>query len=263
VNPAGPSWSRCLRHGAAWAVSLAAVCVLLAGCGDDAQEPLVKQYPLDAGWSWDYRRMVDVELLDGSGTRAHLLDSARVECEGMVVLEGGTSFSVVSAILSDGPPVRGQDYFQQSPSDLQHRVGAPGGGDLDILPKPGASGGGTTSWAVPSGPGGGPAQEGRQRTVLAYPLLTGNSWVMQLDPRVVTRRVVTEEPVTVIAGRFPAVRIETTIHTDPPLQYTDWIAEIGLVRRELDWVVDEYLFQGNPAQEHVHAVIELHRYSRP
>jgi hypothetical protein len=232
----------------------------MGGCAEDVPGPLVTSYPLQEGWSWDYRRAVEGELLNGSSDRVQQLDSARVEAVGSVTWDGQAAYSVISTVLSDGPPLLGQDYFRQTSRDLHHVVRLTGGGDLDVLPKPGA-GAPDPSWAAASGPG--PAQDPGGRTVLAYPLIPGNSWVMQVTPSLITRSVVAEERITVPAGRFETVRIETTIHGPEPLTYTDWIGQIGLVRRELVWELDEYFFVGHPARERVHARIDLRRYTRP
>ena len=73
----------------------------------------------------------------------------------------------------------------------------------------------------------------------------------------------TDEEGQALEVAFRTVRIETTIHGDPVRRYTDWIADIGLVRRELNWILDEFLIPNHPAQERVIEKVNLQWYRRP
>jgi len=236
---------------------------MFGACTGDSREPLlVRSYPLEAGWVWHYIRTLDVELVGYPGVN-RLADSAWVETRGRVLREGRPVFELVSHHRLGSGLVESCEFFHQDEEGLTHFPALGPGSDLAVYPKPGSGAG------VPPAPSLSPlpttADSGAAdpRLVLAYPLRFGNSWVASRRPDLVIRQMMGEETIDVPAGRFRTARIHTTVYGDPAFEFDDWLAPVGLVRRRVDLRVDDFLFPGNPAPEHVIQIVELIGYRRP
>ncbi len=101
--------------------------------------------------------------------------------------------------------------------------------------------------------GGGPASadssiiRAEPRIVYRFPLKAGARWTAFRTPFLQTREVVGEETVTVQAGTFRCARVRTRLpDLAPELEWTDYVAEQGLILRTIEMTSERRDSQNNP-----------------
>ncbi|NNF07958.1 MAG: hypothetical protein HKN21_14435, partial [Candidatus Eisenbacteria bacterium] len=229
------------------------------GCSDKTlRDEVFETYPLEPGWQWSYGRTLDVELLGSNAAVITLVDSAQVVTRGEEALGDDVAFVLASTFFTIDGLTFGQQFFQQTANQLLQVPGPGEGNHTSVLPKPGVSPK-PSGWNLLS-----QNQVGESsRVIFRYPLIRGNRWVAQESPELVLREVVGRERIHVPAGEFDTIRIRTEVFGAVDFVYEDWVGSEGLVRREASFVLEDFLYRGNPLPERIVEIVQLTSFRPP